>query len=190
MGREGGRPGWEGLGRPGQQGGKHALHEVGTGFNRPSVNPRARRRHRPLKGIEGTAWGGEARGSGGPALGDWLRLGGRAGYQCLGAPPSQASTPSTWQACHVHTLISHTPVHPTTRHHPHRHRQSFPRPSHPHTPHLPPQTQTRLPQPAGLSHAGPWPTGTLPTGSHTCKCTHTNECSDSPDPHSPPRALM
>lgn len=58
-------------------------------------------------GIEGTGWGVKPVG---PAVGDWPRLGGRAGYQCLGPHPSSDSIPPT-PSRHAHTRSSVTPTH-------------------------------------------------------------------------------
>lgn len=65
---------------------------------------------RPPNGTEGTGWGAKPVG---PAVGDWLKLGGRAGYQCLGTPPIPRRHPPPPPSRHAHTLISHTPAQPT-----------------------------------------------------------------------------
>lgn len=63
---------------------------------------------RPPNGTEGTGWGAKPVG---PAVGDWLKLGGRAGYQCLGTPPIPRRHPPTPHPADSLARSSATPLH-------------------------------------------------------------------------------
>lgn len=130
----------------------------------------------------------------GPAVADRPRLGGRAGYPCLGAPPiprQHAPPHPAGTLTHAHQSHACTPNR--------KHLLSLSRQS-PHTSHLPPDSDhTRLPTaPPGHAHAGTRPASTLRTAArmhvrvhaHSRSRTRTKECSDSTGPHSPPRRLL